>query len=514
MFHFLTGAKTPTQARRKFRPSFDVLEARTVPATASMVADIFTGLPGSAPADLVNMGGKLFFSADDGIHGRELWTSDGLPGATHTFMVKDINPGPTGSNPLYLTVVGNQLFFSADDGLHGPELWVSNGTPLGTQIVRDINLGPTGSNPTELIAFQAAPGFPDVLYFAADDGVHGRELWRSDGNGSASETFLVRDINPGPDASNPTDLTTANVIRTVINSAGRRVRKVTPRLFFSADDGLHGAELWSTDGVITRLARDIRPGPQGSNPFNLTGVITNPALRGGFLFFGANDGFLGNELWISNGLGVNQRVRDINPGPASSLSPSPTTLMTQFRGQLFFTATDGFLGRELWQSNGSFAGTRLVKDINPGQASSNPTSQQEPLPQFRSLIVNGLLYFGANDGFFGGELWKTDGSTSGTVRVRDINVGPPSGLVNNLLVGAVFNSTINNTIATIVFAADDGAFGREPWQSDGSTLGTARVQDINTGAPASAPSFFTKVGGILFFAADNGLLGRELWRIG
>lgn len=498
MFHFLTGAKTPTQARRKLRPSFDVLEARTVPATASQVADIFTGAPGSAPADLVNMGGKLFFSADDGIHGRELWTSDGLPGATHTFMVKDINPGQTGSNPLYLTVVGNQLFFSADDGLHGQELWVSNSQ--GTQIVRDINLGPTGSNPTELIAFQG------LLYFAADDGIHGRELWRSDGTDTVAGTALVRDINPGPADSNPTSLTTANVVRTII-VAGRPRRVITPRLFFSANDGLHGAELWSTDGVITRLARDIRPGPQGSNPFNLTAVNTNIALGGGFLFFGANDGFVGNELWISNGLGVNRLVRDINTGPASSLSPSQTTLMTQFKGQLFFTATDGFLGRELWQSNGTFAGTRLVKDINPGQASSNPTSQQLPLPQFRSLIVNGMLFFGANDGFFGGELWATNGTTAGTNRVRDINVGPPAGLANNLLVGAVFNNNID-------FAADDGAFGREPWQSDGSNPGTTRVQDINTGAPASAPSFFTVAGGILFFAADNGLLGRELWRIG
>src|SRR5262245_39891116 len=120
MFHFLTGAKTPTLTSRKFRPSFDVLEARTVPAlTATRVADIFTGQPGSVPADLVNMNGKLFFSADDGIHGRELWTSDPVTGVTQ--LVKDINPS-TGSNPLYLTVVGNHVYFSADDGLHGPEL--------------------------------------------------------------------------------------------------------------------------------------------------------------------------------------------------------------------------------------------------------------------------------------------------------------------------------------------------------------------------------------------------------
>jgi ELWxxDGT repeat protein len=493
MFHFLTGAKTQTLAQRRFRPSFDVLEARTVPAlTATRVADIFTGAPGSAPADLVSMNGKLFFSADDGIHGRELWTSDPVTGVTQ--LVKDINPS-AGSNPLFLTVVGNHLYFSADDGLHGQELWVSDGTLAETHIVRDINLGPTGSNPTELIAFQG------LLYFAADDGVHGRELWVSNPafvDTTADDAALVRDINPGPNGSNPTSLTTANVVRTII-VAGRPRRVITPRLFFSANDGLHGAELWSTDGVLTRLARDIRPGPQGSNPFNLT-------WAGNFLFFGANDGLTGNELWMSNGLGVNRMVRDINPGPASSLSPSPTTLMTQFNHQLFFTATDGFLGRELWVSNGTFAGTRLVKDINPGPGSSNPTSQQLPLPNLRSLIVNGQLFFGANDGFFGGELWATNGTTAGTFRVRDINVGPPSGLVNNLLVGAVFDNSI-------IFAADDGALGREVWQSNGSPGGTALVRDINTGVAPSSPSFFTVVGNTLFFAADDGLLGRELWKI-
>jgi len=287
---------------------------------------------------------------------------------------------------------------------------------------------------------------------------------------------------------------------------------ITPRLFFSANDGFHGAELWSTDAANTILARDIRPGPLGSNPFNLTAA-------GGFLYFGASDGVLGNELWLSNGLGVTKLVKDINPGPASSLSPSPTTLMTPFKGQLFFTANDGFLGRELWRSNGSLLGTQLVKDINPGPASSNPTAQQHPLPNLRSLILKDafgrdrLLLFGADDGFFGGELWRTDGSNSGTFRVQDINSGTPSGLDGNRLIGAVFHNNI-------FFAANNGnnVFNIEPWRSNGATLGTLLVQDINAGAAASSPSEFpvvsnALVGNVLFFAADNGLFGRELWRL-
>src|SRR5438093_10713769 len=129
MFHFLTNVlrsrsqtapnkfALATLSRRKLRPTFDVLETREVPSAASLVRDINPGGPGSAPTEMVNMNGQLFFTADDGIHGRELWTSDPASGATH--MVVDINLGTTGSVPFYLTVVGNRLFFSAADGLRG-----------------------------------------------------------------------------------------------------------------------------------------------------------------------------------------------------------------------------------------------------------------------------------------------------------------------------------------------------------------------------------------------------------
>jgi large repetitive protein len=503
MFQFLTGAQTPTQARRRFRPTFDVLEARTVPA-ATFVRDINPGGPGSAPADLVAMNGQLFFTADDGIHGRELWLSNGTPGGTH--LVKDINPGTTGSNPLYLTVVrtavGNRLFFSADDGLRGRELWVSDGTMLGTHIARDINPGPADSEPTDLVAFKHS------LFFAANDGLHGRELWRSDG--TRDGTFIVRDINLGPASSTPKDLTVANFTR--LNGT-----TVDFALFFRADDGIHGAELWSTNGSFfgTVLVKDINPGPHGSNPFNITEVDPfNLRLFPSSVFFGADDGVRGAELWravvFRNGaVGGARLVKDINPGPASSLQDSPTTLMAKVnRHQLFFAADNGFLGQELWKSNGFFAGTQLVQDINPGPASSNPTAQQHPLPPLRNLILNGVLFFGANDGFFGGELWRTDGVPANTFRVLDINTGPPSALADNKLIGAVFNNNI-------FFAANNGdnVFNTEPWRSNGDPLGTRLVQDINAGSAASAPSYFTVVGNTLFLAADNGLFGRELWKI-
>src|SRR5205085_2313751 len=141
------------------------------------------------PGYLTAVGGTLFFVADDGLNGRELWKSDGT--AVGTVLVKDINPGsaygfPSTSSPSSLTAVGGTLFFAANDGTNGKELWKSDGTPAGTVLVKDINPGSADSYPNGLTAVGG------TLYFAADDGVHAQELWSSDG--AAAGTALVKDI--------------------------------------------------------------------------------------------------------------------------------------------------------------------------------------------------------------------------------------------------------------------------------------------------------------------------------
>jgi ELWxxDGT repeat protein len=84
------------------------------------VKDIKPGTEGSYPYDLTNADGRVFFSADGGTHGTELWKSDGI--ATGTSLVKDINPEGS-SRPYGLANVNRTLFFAADDGTHGWELW-------------------------------------------------------------------------------------------------------------------------------------------------------------------------------------------------------------------------------------------------------------------------------------------------------------------------------------------------------------------------------------------------------
>src|SRR5262245_49431891 len=178
-------------ARRQL--TVELLEDRCLPTSglsAALVADIVPGGGSSNPVALVPGNGTLFFIADDGAHGPEVWKCDGA--ADGTVLVKDINPGSAGSlNPVNsrLFNLGGTLYFSADDGVHGEELWTSDGTADGTVLVKDINPGSAGSYPNRLTMVNG------VVYFSCNDGVHDFELWRSDG--TETGTFLVKDINPG-----------------------------------------------------------------------------------------------------------------------------------------------------------------------------------------------------------------------------------------------------------------------------------------------------------------------------
>ncbi len=410
-----------------------------------MVADIYPGANGSEPKYLTNVNGTLFFSADYGTYGRELWKSDGTEAGT--VMVKDINPRFFTSRPSSLTNVDGTLFFAASDDAHGHELWKSDGTEAGTVMVKDIN--PDGDSVPEQLTYVNG-----TLFFSADDGWHGRALWKSDG--TEAGTVMVKDINP------------------------EQLTNVNGTLFFSADDGLDGAELWKSDGTEagTAMVKDIYP-HNTSFPEHLTNV-------NGTLFFSASDGPNGKELWKSDGTEAGTvMVKDINPDEHSL----PRQLVN-VNGTLFFSADDGLHGNELWKSDGTEAGTVMVRDINP-YSSSSP---------IELTSVDSMLFFGAHNGTHGYELWKSDGTEAGTVMVMDVN---PGALGSDL-------SFLTDINGELFFVADNGTYGFELWKSEGTSMTTVMIADINPGA-SSSPGELTNVKGTFFFHADDGISGDELW---
>ena len=208
----------------------------------------------------------------------------------------------------------------------------------------------------------------------------------------------------------------------------------------------------------------------------------------GAVYFTAFTVNAGNELWKSDGTSAGTvMVRDIRSGIGNS---SPFYL-TNVNGTLYFSANDGTNGIELWKSDGTTAGTVMVRDILSGSGGSVP----------RYLTnVNGTLYFRANDGTNGEELWKSDGTTAGTVMVRDIRSGT----------GNSFPRYLTNVNGTLYFTANDGTNGEELWKSDGTTNGTQMI-DVRPGALGSNPSSITSLNGWVVFSADDGISGKELW---
>ncbi len=153
-----------------------------------MVKDLLPGSGSSEPTDFASVNGTLFFNADNGASGYELWKSDGT--AAGTVLVKDIFPGGD-SDPVELTNVNGTLFFNADNGASGYELWKSDGTAAGTVLVKDIFPG-DDSEPRYLTNVNG------TLFFMADDADSPTSygLWKSDGT-AAGTVFLKGSSSSG-----------------------------------------------------------------------------------------------------------------------------------------------------------------------------------------------------------------------------------------------------------------------------------------------------------------------------
>lgn len=506
---------------------------------------------GAGVGTLRAIGATVYFTLDDGVHGTELWKSDGTTGGT--VLVKDIFPGASSASPRDLTAVGTTLFFTAEDGTNGREVWKSDGTAAGTSLVKAVTPAGIAIDPSQLVALGGA------LYFTADDGVHGLEWWKS--TGTAAGTTLLFDLQPGAATSSPATpfvQGTSLYFAATTTASGRELWKTdgtapctlvadinqesysassdpTPvalgsTLYFVSNDGQSGPELWKSDGTApgTTLVKDLTPGP--------TGTTLGPlVVAGAYVYFAAPDVVGGNELWRSDGTAAGTvRVADLVPGPGDSdplelralgstlffhaldaqsfdtlykvdgpgapvklLGLSPLAGLTRATASptvmgtfLYFASATTAAGEELWRTDGTVGGTVMVKDVVPGAGDSRPANL---------TVVGTTLYFTA-----GSDLWKSDGTTAGTTSVTSLMPFNP----------AYPAHSFGGVGAYLLFSAHTSSTGEELWRSDGTASGTGMVKDIAPGSnsSSSSPGAGVVLGNVLVFPSDDWATGREPWR--
>ncbi len=444
------------------------------------------------------------------------------------FTCFDINSGTGDSNPNNICIAGNKLIFVAADTAHGKELWTSDGTVAGTHMITDLVPGPDNTIfGAELCAVNNlvffSPHFPNF-------DPRGGELWVTDG--TAAGTRFVKEICPGTNS--------AQILRFYAYKG---------KAYFGASNENANVELWCSDGTAagTVMLKEINPGINGSAPANFTEC-------NGKLYFTARDDAHGIELWVIDGTANGTHmVKDINT-PQPGQAGSGIHYIIPYKEQVFFTADDGVHGREPWLSDGTEAGTFMLKDINNVNPSGSVNYYSGGM-QYR-----GKFYFTADNDTNGAEMWVTDGTTAGTHMVMDMDnskygsYATPAARFNNLLFfGAVDNSTklggelysmdgtpqsikllkdINTSPykgggaglptvynARMYFISDDAPPINNPdpelYYSDGTEIGTYKIKPA--GASNAAPLHYTtqivEFNGALFFAASYDGRGLELWKL-
>jgi ELWxxDGT repeat protein len=427
------------------------------------IANLAPDAPSSDPRSLTPVAGGLVFQAFvDGT--TRLFQTDGT---TTSQILAAIHPPDTLPclplcGPASVSLGSWAAFLDAPLAPQGGfQLFRTDGTVVGTFPL--TNVVPPDRLDLNLVAIAGGK----VLFFIERH--DRRELWRSDG--TAAGTALVS-VVPGTAAS--------------ATPAGFTSTGAEAWFGLNGDDG--SATVWRSNGTSVSTAATLPAGLQ---------ILGLPfTLAGGRVFFETMDtgGNHTVQLWSTNGTTAGTVA--VLSGPGIGVLE-----MTEFAGGLYFLAFDASLTAELWTSDGTAAGTvRLHPFSLLGE------DQSTGVRPHGLTVAGNHLFFAAKGGAEGTELWTSDGTAAGTVLVKDID---PSGSSNP----DHFVAVGSGAASRVFFSAFDPLHGVELWQSDGTSAGTRLVQDIAPEDLSSAPDQLTVAGDQLFFTADDGAIGRELWSL-
>ncbi len=396
--------------------------------------------------------GKIFFAGNDGTNSGGIYFTDGTTSGTQ-LIAGTQNVVVQSSQNLVFVECNGKLFFVADDGTHGEELWVTDGTPTGTKMVKDIFSGIGNAQITSLRTSSAS--FQNKLFFVANDGVNGLEVWSSDG--TVTGTTMLKDINPN----------SASGIAYEPNFIPHN-----GLLYFAGDDGLNGQELWVTDGTTngTNMVANL------STQTNSYCIITT--WNGKLWLVENSTGQFASDIFVSDGtaLGTYKLSDSIPSFSNKNQSLNYYSGKLVFNNKLVLTVADS----TYFLTDGTLAGTQQLPVIGSYLLNS-------------AITTNSYIYYQGIGGLF-----RTDGTVNGTV-----NVFPD------------FASNLVEVNGHVCFLSTLGTFGNEPWVTDGTVVGTVRLKDVCPGncdlVSTSGHWRFIHYNGNLYFEGDNSSGNSDLW---
>lgn len=424
--------------------------------------------PNTFISQMTVVDGKLFFTTSDGDSGRELWISDGTPLGTH--LLKDVNPGLASSYPVGLTVAGQRLFFIAGNQDGYQDLWVTAGTNETT-----VQL----THYTENRYYQGITGisaFNETLFY-----VFGDSIWTSDGTPQGTVSVVAPiDMNlggivvfgtsmlvVGTDGEHGTELRTVDIGSSTVNllkdiqpgiasslflsGTGYNASPLNERFVFLANDGIHGYEIWTTDGtsIGTKFLVDLHPGNGDSNPISI--VPVNGELLFLSLPYIPYRPSQGLSLWSTDSAnhslvpqgrateiqnfegnvyyqkpapdGASQRTYLWNGVVGVSVAGSPPDIST-ISPALKLAGGDYFFGT----TTGTFVNTAYQLRKSNGESSASTVIKEFYYVSQSYMVNDGIVYFIATDTSQNStRLWRSDGTSEGTFSLSETYVGVFSG---------------------------------------------------------------------------------------